>query len=38
MKQATGDFWLFLDDDDVVLETDFTENSLAAYAPSITRE
>ena len=35
MKQATGDFWLFLDDD-VVLERDFIEKLLAAYAPGVT--
>jgi GT2 family glycosyltransferase len=35
MKQATGDFWLFLDDD-VVLEPDFIEKLLAAYAPGVT--
>jgi GT2 family glycosyltransferase len=35
MKQATGDCWLFLDDD-VVLEPDFIEKLLAAYAPGVT--
>lgn len=35
MKQATGDVWLFLDDD-VVLEPDFIEKLLAAYAPGVT--
>jgi GT2 family glycosyltransferase len=35
MKQATGDFWLFLDDD-VVLDPDFIEKLLAAYAPGVT--
>jgi GT2 family glycosyltransferase len=35
MKQATGDIWLFLDDD-VVLEPDFIEQLLAAYAPGVT--
>jgi GT2 family glycosyltransferase len=35
MKHATGDFWLFLDDD-VVLEPDFIEKLLAAYAPGVT--
>jgi GT2 family glycosyltransferase len=35
MKQATGDFWLFLDDD-VVLEPDFIEKLLSAYAPGVT--
>jgi len=35
MKQATGDFWLFLDDD-VALEPDFMDKLLAAYAPGVT--
>jgi GT2 family glycosyltransferase len=35
MKQATGDVWLFLDDD-VVLEPDFIEKLLAAYAQGVT--
>src|SRR5258707_233906 len=35
MKQATGDIWLFLDDD-VLLEPDFIEKLLAAYSPGIT--
>src|SRR4029453_12488870 len=35
MKQAAGDYWLFLDDD-VVLEPDFMEKLLAAYAPGVT--
>jgi GT2 family glycosyltransferase len=35
MKQATGDVWLFLDDD-VVLEPEFIEKLLAAYAPGVT--
>jgi GT2 family glycosyltransferase len=35
MKQATGDFWLFLDDD-VALEPDFIGKLLAAYAPGVT--
>jgi GT2 family glycosyltransferase len=35
MKQATGDVWLFLDDD-VLLEPDFIEKLLAAYAPGVT--
>jgi GT2 family glycosyltransferase len=35
MKQATGDFWLFLDDD-VVLEPNFIEKLLDAYAPGVT--
>jgi GT2 family glycosyltransferase len=35
MKQATGDFWLFLDDD-VVLEPHFIEKLVAAYAPGVT--
>jgi glycosyltransferase involved in cell wall biosynthesis len=34
MKSATGDIWLFLDDD-VVLEPDFIEEILAAYQPGI---
>jgi GT2 family glycosyltransferase len=35
MKQATGDVWLFLDDD-VVLEHDFIGKLLDAYAPGVT--
>src|SRR6266849_2510235 len=35
MKQATGDIWLFLDDD-VLLEPDFIQNLLAAYRPDVT--
>jgi GT2 family glycosyltransferase len=35
MRQATGDIWLFLDDD-VLLEPDFIEKLLAAYGPGIT--
>jgi GT2 family glycosyltransferase len=35
MKQATGDIWLFLDDD-VVLEPDFIEKLLIAYASGAT--
>ena len=35
MKQATGDIWLFLDDD-VLLEPNFIEKLLAAYSPGIT--
>lgn len=35
MKHAAGDFWLFLDDD-VVLEPNFIEKLLAAYAPGVT--
>jgi glucosyl-dolichyl phosphate glucuronosyltransferase len=34
MKLATGDIWLFLDDD-VVLDRDFIEKLLAAYAPGV---
>lgn len=34
MKQASGDIWLFLDDD-VDLEPSFVEKLLAAYAPGI---
>lgn len=35
MKQATGDIWLFLDDD-VLLEPDFIEKLLAAYDLGVT--
>jgi glycosyltransferase involved in cell wall biosynthesis len=35
MKQATGDIWLFLDDD-VVLEPDFIQNLLTAYGTDVT--
>jgi glycosyltransferase involved in cell wall biosynthesis len=35
MKHAMGDFWLFLDDD-VVLEPNFIEKLLDAYAPGVT--
>jgi GT2 family glycosyltransferase len=35
MKQATGDIWLFLDDD-VLLEPDFIEKLLAAYSEGVT--
>jgi len=35
MKQATGDIWLFLDDD-VLLEPDFIEKLLAAYGAEVT--
>jgi len=35
MKHATGDVWLFLDDD-VILEPDFVEKLLASYAPGVT--
>ena len=35
MKQATGDIWLFLDDD-VLLEPDFIEQILRAYDPGVT--
>jgi glycosyltransferase involved in cell wall biosynthesis len=35
MKQATGDIWLFLDDD-VLLEPDFIEKLLTAYRPDVT--
>jgi GT2 family glycosyltransferase len=35
MKQATGDIWLFLDDD-VFLEPDFIEKLLAAYSVGVT--
>jgi GT2 family glycosyltransferase len=35
MKQATGNIWLFLDDD-VLLEPDFIQNLLAAYRPDVT--
>jgi glycosyltransferase involved in cell wall biosynthesis len=35
MKQATGDIWLFLDDD-VELEPDFIGQLLAAYGPGVT--
>lgn len=35
MNRATGDVWLFLDDD-VILEPNFIEELLAAYAPGVT--
>ena len=35
MKQATGDIWLFLDDD-VVLEPDFIKQLVTAYTPGVT--
>jgi len=34
MDQATGDIWLFLDDD-VILEPQYVEEILAAYSPKI---
>lgn len=34
MERATGDVWLFLDDD-VILESTFIEELLAAYAPDV---
>jgi GT2 family glycosyltransferase len=35
MKQASGDIWLFLDDD-VLLEPDFVQKLLTAYRPDVT--
>jgi len=35
MRQATGDIWLFLDDD-VLLESDFIQKLLTAHRPGVT--